>query len=211
MANDLTPHSTTSPLALLSSRSRQEISAALAQPCDQEKLARALRDLLGLYWIAADSPEERARQIALFVKDLAKFPEAVLAYAIHEWRTREDRRPSIASLHQLCMSRQHDLMARRDELFEAERIAAQPEPEPLSPEEAERRRENLERIMRATGFLRRPRGWITETEAAEEDAKQAERPPHWSETAAPDDPRWTALRKARAAAGVALPEPGRVR
>ena len=180
---------------MLSSRSRREISAALAQPCDQDRLARAIRDLLSLYWIAADGPEERTRQIALFVKDLAKFPEAVLAYAIHDWRTREDRRPSIASIHQACMKRQHDLMQRRDALFEEERAAQELPPPPISEAEIERRRANLDRIMEATGFIRERTGWITKSEVAEREAEKVE--PHWSAEADESDPRWSQVRRDR--------------
>jgi len=197
MPNDLTPRLTTSPLALLTSRSFREINAALAEPVDQAKLARALRDLLGLYWVAADAPEERARQIALFVKDLSKFSEAVVAYAIHEWRTREDRRPSIASLHQLCSRRQFELLEHRDRLIEAERV--EPAPQPMSEGELEERRIRVEGILQDSGFTKRREGWIMNSQAAEERVKEEARAPHWSETAAPDDPRWAAVRKAREA------------
>ncbi len=204
MPNDLTTPAKTSPLALLSSHSRQEISAALSTPVDQAKLFQAIKDLLGMYWIAADMPEDRARQIALFVKDLAKFPDAVVAYAVHDWRTRQDRRPSIASLHQLCMTRQVALIQRRDALFEAEQgQSSAPEP---TPEEMARREEFMARALDTAGFAKRKAGWLMKTEIAE--AEDKPRIPHWSETAAPNDPRFAALRKARADAGVFLPDPG---
>jgi hypothetical protein len=39
--------------------------------------------------------------------------------------------------------------------------------------------------------------YLAEVRAADRQANPAERKPHWSETAAPDDPRWAQLRKAR--------------
>jgi hypothetical protein len=58
-----------------------------------------------------------------------------------------------------------------------------------------------DRRKRPVGELERMReraaGFIAEMEAADR-AKRSERIPHWSETAAPDDPRWAVLRKARA-------------
>lgn len=190
---------------MLSSHSRQELSAALAGTCNQAKLAIAIKDLLGLYWIAADSPEDRARQIALFVRDLAKFPEAVIAYAVHHWRTTQDRRPSIASLHQLCMARQHALAQRLDYLDgNAYRPAPHIGPEPTTAE-IESRRAFVETTLAQAGFQKRTTGWVSPGIVAEE-AISPKRVPHWSETASPDDPRWIALRQARAKAGVTFPE-----
>lgn len=58
------------------------------------------------------------------------------------------------------------------------------------------------RRVRPAGELERMREMASRF-AAEMDAQDRERQPpripHWSETAAPDDPRWAALRKARAA------------
>lgn len=177
---------------MLSSRSPQEISAALRDPVDQAKLAVAIKDLLGLYWVPADSPEDRARQIALFVRDLAKFPDAVVAYAVHDWRTTQDRRPSIASLHQLCMCRQRALMERAAYLSPPDQA---PDPTP-SAEQIEQRRALIGQALAKNGFVKRETGWVSPGVVAEE--KEQPRKPHWSETAAPDDPKWAALRRARA-------------
>lgn len=158
-------------------------------------LLRAIRDLLGLYWVPADGPDERVRQAALFVKDLSGFPEAVVFFAIHEWRTRQDRKPSIASLHQLCMVRQHGLMKRLKDLTPPPVVYAKP----LDADEIARREAIVAGALSNAGFTKRPTGWVSPGLVAEEKAEV--RRPHWSETAGPDDIRWAALRKSRAANG----------
>jgi hypothetical protein len=150
MANDLTTHSKPQPLSLPSGLSSPALAEALNGRCNQERLLRGIRDLLGLYWQPNDTPEERARQALLFVRDLAEFSDDVVDAALSEWRRQHDRRPTIAGLRQLCM-------ARRYGLTEEAKRRSPPEPEPqfrLSDEERARRREQIAMIMKETGFAR---------------------------------------------------------
>jgi hypothetical protein len=148
MANDLTTNSTPSRPVSLYSASNDQIDAILHGRCNQGRLVDALRDLLGLYYQANETAEQRARIIALFVKDLSDMSDATVHWAVDEWRRTQDRRPSPASLRQLCM-------VRRAEASNALAKRKPPEPAPtfqLSDEDRARRREQVERIMKEAGF-----------------------------------------------------------
>jgi hypothetical protein len=111
-----------------------------------------------------------------------------------------DRRPSIASLRQLCMRRRHDLTQeakRRD----GPKVIAEPSAvyDRMDKGEREKRKATISGILQRAGYQRRATGWVSPALVAEERANAAARPRHWSETAAPDDPRWAELRRARAA------------
>jgi hypothetical protein len=92
----------------------------------------------------AESPEERIREIAVLVKDLAEFSEDVAGWAVREWRLTRDRRPTSAALRQICMVRREALV----------REAKRREPElpelPLVIDDAERerRREFMATVLR---------------------------------------------------------------
>lgn len=175
---------------MLSDASSEYRSASLSTRCDQGKLVDALRTLLGLYYVPNETEAERARQIALFVADLSDMSDDNVWWAMREWRRTQDRRPSPASLRQLCMVRRQ----------EACKLRPAPAPEPLpyrpaTPEQLSERKAIFDRVAASSGFVRDRVGqWSLPSEEAE-----PERVPHWSETAGPNDPRWSALRKARAA------------
>jgi hypothetical protein len=115
--------------------------------CDQERLVWAIRDLLSLYYQPDDSAEMRARQIALFVKDMGEFSDDCAFWAIDEWRKAHDRRPTPAALRQMAMMRKQEAFKAAERLKRAE-----PEPRFVEPD-PEKRAENLERILAATGFI----------------------------------------------------------
>lgn len=153
------------------------------------RLPDALRTLLGLYYIPNETDAERARQIALFVTDLADMSDDCVWWAMREWRRTQDRRPSPAALRQLCMMRRQ------------EAVRALPKPEPAPPpyklaDEAtlEERRAILARVAEESGMVRSKSGQWTFPSEVEE----APRVPHWTETAMPNDRRYAALRRARA-------------
>jgi hypothetical protein len=155
----------------------------------------ALRDLLSLYYQPNETTDQRTRQIALFVKDLADMSDATVGWAIDEWRRTMDRRPSPASIRQLCMMRRAEASAVLAKLRPAE-------PAPyadanITPEERDKRAAILERVAKASGFVQTQHGQWTLPEAEKDKPKPVR---HWSETALPDDPRWQMLRKARAEA-----------
>jgi hypothetical protein len=192
----------TKPLAICSpsTLSQAELVQALDGHCDQERLLRGIRDLLGIYWQPTDAPEERARQGLLFVRDLAEFSDDVVGWAVSEWRRTMDRRPSIASLRQLAMRRRHGLTIeakRRNEPVASAGPSAVYEQ--LTDAERDERRAAISGILQQAGYQHRRTGWVSPGLIAEERAAVEAKPRHWSETAAPDDPRWAELRRARAA------------
>jgi hypothetical protein len=93
---------------LLSSASSEYIRESLNGRCDQERLTDALRTLLGLYFVPTETQGERARQVAMFVVDLGEFSDDAVWWAIREWRRTQDRKPTPASLRQLCMMRREE-------------------------------------------------------------------------------------------------------
>jgi len=185
------------PVCLSSASNNYQDEAAYGE-CDQAVLIRSLRDLLSLYYQPDETPQMRARQIALFVKDMADFSDDCAGWAIDEWRRNQDRRPSPASLRQLGMRR-------KQEAFGA--IKSRPEPMvphiPYAEPDLEERKEVIERINRNLGHVLHRGRYVSPTYVADD---VQPRKPHWSETAAPDDPRWAALRKSRAANALMNPE-----
>jgi hypothetical protein len=195
MANDLTINSTHSRPVSLISASNEQIAAVLHGQCDQARLVDSLRDLLSLYYQPNETTDMRARQIALFVKDLSDMSDATVFWAIDEWRRTMDRRPSPASLRQVCMMRRFE--ANKALALRKAPEAAPYETNEISPDEKAKRAAILERVSKAAGYVKTEHGQWTLPEDPK--AKPA-RLPHWSETALPDDPRWGMLRKSRAEA-----------
>lgn len=194
MPNDLTTTSPTSRPVLPSSASNDYLADALGTRCDQPRLAGALRTLLGLYFQPGETPEERARQIATFVADLSDMSEDNVWWAMREWRRTQDRRPSPASLRHLCMVRRMELtraMASRSPVEDTAPFQV----DVLTEEERAHRKAVVASAAASCGFVRNKHG---QWELPEPGGKP-ERVPHWSETASPEDPRWIALRKSRAA------------
>jgi hypothetical protein len=179
-----------------------EINAALAPSADQGWRVRALGELLDIWF--PERSDARTRLVATFVLDLEEFPCAVVRSAIDEWRREQDRKPTPAALRQVCARIRHELHRSRD-------LALRPAPPNREAEIAERiktipqetidqRRETAERLLQRCGFVRRSGRVMSRTLAADLDAEADKpKPAHWSETAAPDDPRWEILRKSRAA------------
>jgi hypothetical protein len=174
---------------LLSNASNDYIEKSLNGRCDQIRLTDSLHTLLGLYFIPNESDAERARQIAVFVLDLADMSEDCVWWAIREWRRTETRRPTPAGLRQLAMMRRHEASKRR-------RVPVPPtliEP-PRRDTTMEERKEILAKIAKDLGLVKgRDEQWTLPS-----DLTPAPRVPHWSEGAKADDPRYAALRKARA-------------
>ena len=172
---------------------------ALNGKCDAGKLAKALKTLLGYYFVATETPEERARQIAQMAMDLSEFSEDCVWWAMREWRQKHDRKPTPASLRQLCMMRRHEALkaAPRPEPDRSQ-TGAEPFMAPLSDDEKERRRAVIAKCAKAAGMNFDGRQVVP-------DISTKPRTPHWSEIAKPDDPRWRALKEARERAGVVLP------
>lgn len=199
MPNDLTVTSTNSRHVSLYSAPAEYRREALNGKCDAGKLAKALKTLLGYYFVATETPEERARQIAQMAMDLSEFSEDCVWWAMREWRQKHDRKPTPASLRQLCMMRRHEALkaAPRPEPDRSQ-TGAEPFMAPLSDDEKERRRAVIAKCAKAAGMNFDGRQVVP-------DISTKPRTPHWSEIAKPDDPRWKALKEARERAGVVLP------
>ena len=178
----------------LSGASPSYVHASLYGRCDQATLIDPIRTTLGLYFVPNETPEERMRQVAMIVEALADMSEDCVWWALREWRRTQDRRPSPAALRQLCMRRRQ------------EAVACLPKPEPApapyreaAPEDLAERAAILARVCGSAGFVQTQHGQWT---LPEEEKDKPARVPHWSETAAPDDPRWEQLRRSRAASGL---------
>jgi hypothetical protein len=155
------------------------------------RLAAGLRDLLGLYFIPDETAEHRARQIAIFVKDLGGMSDDVVGYALTEWRRKQDRRPSPAALLQLCAMRRNEA-AKATALRNIQNTGTA-DLTPLAPEDRAAREAVFERCAKSAGFLRVDGRWVTPEAAKEKPA----RVPHWTETAPADHPWFKALELAR--------------
>jgi hypothetical protein len=193
------------PVSLFSA-SNDYLRDVLNGRCDQARLVDGLRDLISLYYQPAETSEMRARQIALFVKDLSDMSDDCVGWAIDEWRRNNDRRPTPASLRQLCMMRREAAT----KALKPEATNLHPAPctslEPLSDEEKAKRQAIIERCAHAAGMIKHQGQWVTPSRH-EELTKEQERKPHWSEQALPNDPRWAVLRRARARVINSAPEP----
>jgi hypothetical protein len=73
---------------------------------------------------------------------------------------------------------------------------------PATPEQLAERKGTMERVAKSAGFVRDGGGQLAFPPKPEDAPKRI---PHWTETAAPDDPRHAVLRKARAENAVARP------
>jgi hypothetical protein len=194
MANDIQSYQQPSMPALPSALSDRAISEALAGRVDQLRLKRAIEDLVQPHFY--DNSEEKLRAVAVMVKDLAEFSDDVAGWAVREWRLKHNaRKPSTATLRQLCMVRRHELgreAARRSPV----ETPAPYQTDTLSDEEKAHRKAVVARVSVSMGMVQTKTGqWTLPSEE-----KEAERVPHWSEIAAPNDSRWAEVRRARAAA-----------
>lgn len=189
---------------MLSSASNDYLQEVLYGRCDQARLVDDLRDLLGLYYQPNETAEQRARHIALFVKDLGDMSQDCVDWAISDWRRNHDRRPSPASLRQLCMMRRHEAVKAMGGGRPYNPPVGNPNPDPAR--SVEERQAIVERCAKAAGMVKHEGQWVTPALIAEREQKRI---PHWSEGAAPDDPRFAELRRARIRAGIILsaPEP----
>lgn len=174
----------------------EEITEALGGRVAAVKLKLALEDLVRPHWF--ENSAERVRDVAVMMGDLAEFSEDVTAYAIREWRHNHDRRPTSAALRQICMVRRYELATELRRRSEPQAAPKEPPQawRPATPEQLAERKAIFDRIATKAGFVRDKDGNITlPSEEAE-----PERQPHWSESAAPNDPRWVTLKLARKAA-----------
>jgi hypothetical protein len=149
-------------------------------PAPQREIEAWLAELSVIVVRRAQGEFDEALRLEAYAGRLRAFPADVARAAVlgRSWQFW----PSWAELEAEC---NRLASPRRAMLAALERPLGAPEPPRIAPDDAAKDR-----------FRR-------EIEAFEQRAKPHEpRLPHWSETAAPDDPRWAEVRRARKAAGV---------
>ena len=165
-----------------SSASNDYLALALETRCDQGRLVDSLRTLLGFYYQPNETESERARQIALFVADLSEMSDDNVWWAIREWRRTQDRRPSPATLRQLCMMRRHEV-GKALKGRQPQESAAPYRVEFLTEEERAHRKAVVAKAAASCGFVQNKHG---QWELPDDNAPK--RMPHWSETANASNP-----------------------
>ena len=141
------------------------------------------------------APEDRAAMMDEFGRALRTFPRWAVSKAYDAWMRTSHRRPSPGEIAILAG---RELKAVTDEIALRKKLEVALEPMREKPDanaaaeilaRAGWTPQRMDAIRKAHPLV----GSMNEAEAARATA----RVPHWSETAAPDDPRFTALRKAR--------------
>jgi hypothetical protein len=176
---NLTSTSQTSRPVSLFSASNEYLEHAAYGQCDQEKLVDGIRVLLSFYFSLDETAETKARQIALFVKDMADFSDDCAFWALDEWRKKQDRRPTPASLRQLAMTRKAEAFRILGTKSQGITFGYR---EPSEAELAERARQKAKTDAMLADLVKR---------ANMADARP--RVPHWSET--PESADWRRLRE----------------
>lgn len=158
-----------------------------------------------------DDQFSEALRMSVYAEALAGFPADVVKEALRPQRWKFW--PALAEVEEVCRG-----LALTRQVFAAAKVA-QPEA-PQEPEldpDAERaaaaadaRKLEAERLLSRLGFTKARTDFVRNHPMAqnldEAEVRQS-RTPHWSETAAPDDPRWDALRRSRAMSTVVPIDP----
>ena len=163
-------------------RSGSDLTTAIHSPGDDGYILDRTRAVLGLYFDPDRAPDDRAAAIEEYRRALTMFPKWAVAGAFDDWVRTRTRRPAPGEIAILAMARMKPLT---DELLRRKAAEADGRPDGRVIITAERRAE----IMAEVGFR---------FGGSDRGQQDDQRRPHWSETAAPDDPRWEGLRKARA-------------
>ena len=141
--------------------------------------------------------------IEAYSKRLGAFPADVVKDALidHKWKFW----PSWAELSDLCDS----MSEVRGKMLAAVRALEKPIPEQETGTSTDHvaMKVAADEIMKSFGFGKDRTQTVNSAPMARtlqeaEERKLSARVPHWSETAAPDDPRWEMLRKSRIVAGM---------
>ena len=183
------------PAVSLRERSTEALTQATRLPGDEAYVLERTRVCLSCFYEPDMLPEDRAAMMDEFGRALRTFPRWSVSKAFDAWMRTAQRRPSPGEIAILAG---RELKAVTDEIALRRKLEVKPEPPRAKPDAAA-----------AAEILNRA-GWTPNRMAAirnahplvgsmneAETARATARVPHWSETAAPDDPRFTALRKAR--------------
>lgn len=189
---NLTLHTGSSHAVSLRARSDADLTQAIHSPGDEAFILDRARVCLKLFYDPEMDMQDRAEMLDSYARALRAWPRWAVAKAFDEWERTRNRRPSPGDLGILAANAVKELT---DEL--ARRHPKQPEAPPVervSPEAAAA-------ILAAAGFTPRRMEAVRQSpmalslETAHQRAEVTRK--HWSDDAAPDDPMWRELLKAR--------------
>lgn len=176
------------------------IAAAIrSQPGEDAEILRRANICLANFFDPDLDPETKAGVRESFVRALREIPLWAVLRAFDTWERTMTRRPSPGDIHVLAsreLKPMTDELDRRHriEMAEAEERRARAASYPTPDEASE--------ILRRAGFTPQRIAAVQSepmaTSFAEAEQRSVQREPHWTERAAPDDPRMEALRAARA-------------
>ena len=156
-----------------------------------------------MYFDPDNDPETKAAMRESFVRALSQIPAWAMHRAFDRWEKTQQRRPSpgeIVILAERELKPMVDEVAKRKRDYDAEEAE-------LAERKARRvSADTAAAILDRAGFTPRRMEAVRAAPMARSLDEAAERfapAKHWSETAAPDDPRWDVLRVSRAASGLA--------
>lgn len=182
------------------------IQQSIRSPANPGETLKRASVCLALYFDPDNDPEIKAAIREAFVRALDSVPTWAMHRAFDKWERTGQRRPSPAEIVILA---ERELKPMADELASRKKAHDEAEAERVERSAARVTPEAAARIMAEAGMtqdrlvaIRRfpMAGSVHEAKAksAEWDAPT----PHWSDTAAPDDPAWVQLRASRAASGL---------
>lgn len=188
----LTKRIANTPVVSLREKSTEALTQAIHSPGDEAYAMERARVCLSCFYEADMSPEDKAAMIDEFGKALRSFPKWAVAGAFDDWMAQHHRRPSPGEIVMLTKSR----VKRFTDELRYRQPPEEPAREPVDKDAAAE-------ILARAGFDKRRTEAVQSKRMARDEAElyaedNAERPAHWTETAAPDDPRHEELRKARA-------------
>ena len=159
---------------------------------------------LALYFDPDNDPETKAAMRESFVRALDHVPTWAMHRAFDAWEKTQQRRPSPGEIVILA---ERELKPMADEVARRKRDQDAREAERIQREASRVSGDAAAAILERAGFTPRRIEAVRAAPMArslDEAVERAAPPPHWSETAAPDDPKWSALRASRAASGICI-------
>lgn len=192
---NLPSHTANTPVASLRARSTEALTQAIHSAGDEAYVLERTRVCLSCFYEPDMAPEDRAAMMDEFGRALRNFPRWAVSKAYDGWMRTAHRRPSPGEIAILAG---RELKAVTDEIALRRKLEVAPEAPREKPDAAA-----AAEILNRAGWtpsrmdaIRRAHPMVGSMSEAET-ARASARVPHWSETAAPDDPRFAALRKAR--------------
>ena len=181
-----------------------KIEAAM-HPAEAQRIEGWLAELSVIVAKRRDDEFSENLRIEAYAARLKGFPADVVRAALldHTWRFW----PSWAELSDVCDALAQTRIRMLSIVSTAIRSADQPQPEQPADIDRSAMKEAAAEIMESAGFNAKRLNAVRSAPMARtmgeaEQRMEAARVPHWSETAAPDDPRWEILRKSRIASGM---------